>query len=103
MNAQLIEEKFSIIQENSTYLRVSETHPLELYLGLNELVKFRRDNPSIMKRPIILNERSLVVGYDDDEITSFVPSEIRKAASKACNPNCANYAVCGYSRRGADC
>ena len=37
MNAQLIEEKFSIIQENSTYLRVSETHPLELYLGLNEL------------------------------------------------------------------
>lgn len=37
MNAQHIEEKFSTIQENSTYLRVSETHPLELYLGLNEL------------------------------------------------------------------
>ena len=72
-------------------------------LGLNELVQFIRNNPSIMKRPIILNERNLVVGYDDDEITSFVPSEIRKAASKACNPNCANYDVCGYSRRGIEC
>ena len=67
-------------------------------MGLNELVQFIRDNPSIMKRPIILNERSFVVGYDDDEITSFVPSEVRKAAGRACNPNCANYDVCGYSR-----
>ena len=67
-------------------------------MSLNELVQFIRDNPSIMKRPIILDERNMVVGYDDDEITSFVPSEVRKAAGRACNPNCANYDVCGYSR-----
>lgn len=72
-------------------------------LGLNELVQFIRNNPSIMKRPIILNERNLVVGYDDDEITSFVPSEIRKAARRACNPNCANFDVCGYSRLECEC
>ncbi len=68
-------------------------------MGLNELVQFIRENPSIMKRPIILNETNLVVGYDDDEITSFIPSEVRKAARKACNPSCANYDVCGYVRK----
>lgn len=67
-------------------------------MGLNELVTFIRENPSIMKRPIILNETNLVVGYDDDEITAFIPSEVRKAARKACNPNCSNYEVCGYVR-----
>lgn len=36
MNVQQIEEKFAHIQENSTYLRVSDDHPLELYLGLND-------------------------------------------------------------------
>ena len=36
MNVQQIEEKFAAIQGNSTYLRVSEAHPLELYLGLND-------------------------------------------------------------------
>lgn len=36
MNVQQIEERFAKVQENSTYLRVSEDHPLELYLGLNE-------------------------------------------------------------------
>ena len=36
MDIQQIEEKFAAIQGNSTYLRVSEDHPLELYLGLND-------------------------------------------------------------------
>ena len=36
MNVQQIEEKFAVIQGNSTYLRVSEDHPLELYVGLND-------------------------------------------------------------------
>ena len=36
MDIQQIEEKFAAIQGNSTYLRVSEEHPLELYLGLND-------------------------------------------------------------------
>lgn len=36
MNINQIEEKFASIEANSTYLRVSEDHPLELYLGLND-------------------------------------------------------------------
>lgn len=71
-------------------------------MGLNELVKFIRENPSIMKRPIIMNEKSLVVGYDDDEITSFVPSELRNVSSRACNEKCQNYEICGACRQSAE-
>lgn len=70
-------------------------------LSLNELVKFIRENPSILKRPIILNEKNLVVGYDDDEITSFVPSELRNLVSKTCNETCQNYEICGACRKEA--
>ena len=70
-------------------------------LSLNELVKFIRENPSILKRPIILNEKNLVVGYDDDEITSFVPSELRNLVSKTSNETCQNYEICGACRKEA--
>lgn len=70
-------------------------------LSLNELVKFIRENPSILKRPIILNEKNLVVGYDDDEITSFVPSELRNIVSRTCNEACQNYEICGACRKSA--
>lgn len=43
--------------------------------SLNELVAFIQKNPSVMKRPILLSEKSLVIGYDDDEITTFAPRE----------------------------
>ena len=46
-------------------------------LSIAELVDFIQQNPSILKRPIIVNEQSFVVGYDDDEITAFVPSHLR--------------------------
>ena len=36
MNVIEIKDKFEAIKANSTYLRVNEQHPLELYLGLNE-------------------------------------------------------------------
>jgi regulatory protein spx len=42
---------------------------------LNELVEFILKNPSVLKRPIMLSEKSLVIGYDDDEITTFIPRD----------------------------
>ncbi|MEG0422961.1 MAG: transcriptional regulator Spx [Erysipelotrichaceae bacterium] len=70
-------------------------------LSLRELVDLIQQNPSILKRPIIVNENNFVVGYDDDEITSFVPSELRALASKACNESCPNYSICGKTRKEA--
>lgn len=46
-------------------------------LTFSELIEFIKVNPSVLKRPIIVDENSFVVGYDDDEITSFLPRERR--------------------------
>ncbi|MEY8309048.1 Spx/MgsR family RNA polymerase-binding regulatory protein [Erysipelotrichaceae bacterium 51-3] len=46
--------------------------------SLNELIKLIQKNPSILKRPIMLSERTIVVGYDDDEITALVPMGQRR-------------------------
>ena len=47
-------------------------------LSVKELTRFIQRNPSILKRPIMLSEHSMVVGYDDDEITAMVPVERRR-------------------------
>lgn len=46
-------------------------------LSFSELIDFIKENPSVLKRPIIVDDNSFVVGYDDDEITSFLPREKR--------------------------
>lgn len=68
-------------------------------LSLQELVDFIQKNPSVLKRPIIVNESSFVVGYDDDEITAFVPSHLRALSDRACTSNCPNYNICGRIRK----
>lgn len=48
-------------------------------ISVKELIEIIRENPSILKRPIMINESSFVVGYDDDEITALVPAKLRLA------------------------
>lgn len=47
-------------------------------LSVQQLTRFIQKNPSVLKRPIMLSERNMVVGYDDDEITAMVPVERRR-------------------------
>ncbi len=68
-------------------------------LSIAELVEFIQHNPSVLKRPIIVNENSFLVGYDDDEITAFVPSHLRALSDQACSVKCPNYNVCGRLRK----
>ena len=62
-------------------------------LSTNALVDFIQENPTVLKRPIILNKQNFVVGYDNDEITSFMPSSMRNIDNLKCK-NCANYVSC---------
>lgn len=43
-----------------------------------ELVEFIITNPSVLKRPIIIDENELQVGYNNEDITIFLPKELRK-------------------------
>ncbi len=46
-----------------------------------------------------MNEQSFMVGYDDDEITAFVPSHLRALSDGACSHHCPNYRICGRLRQ----
>ena len=64
----------------------------------NELVELIQNNPSILRRPIMISEKNFVVGYDDDEITALTPAVIQQI-DEACNPSCPVYKVCGAVRK----
>ncbi|KGP70884.1 transcriptional regulator SpxA [Pontibacillus yanchengensis] len=46
-------------------------------LSMRDLYKLIEDNPSILKRPIILDEKRMQVGFNEDEIRSFLPRKVR--------------------------
>jgi transcriptional regulator, Spx/MgsR family len=67
----IISKRSKIIKENK--VNIEE-------LSVNQLIKFIQDNPSILKRPIIIDERRFQVGYNAEEIRAFIPRELRKIA-----------------------
>lgn len=65
------------------------------HMNTNELVDFIQHNPSVLKRPIIINEDNMQIGYDEEEIDAFIPRQLRSLAQSACNPdNCDHYDKC---------
>lgn len=50
----------------------------------NELVDFIINNPSVLRRPIIVDDRKMQIGYNDDEIRAFIPAELRKILPCEC-------------------
>ncbi len=67
-------------------------------MSTNQLIEFIRNNPSVLKRPIILDEKSFKVGYDEDEIDVFIPAKLRNIAATSCCTSCPNYPGCGKVR-----
>lgn len=53
-------------------------------MKLDELIDFIVQNPSILKRPIIVNDYEIQVGYNDDDIELFLPPEVRKVTCEHC-------------------
>ena len=46
-------------------------------LTLHELYKLIINNPKVLRRPIIQDEKRLQVGYNEDEIRRFLPRTLR--------------------------
>lgn len=86
----IISKRSKVIQENHVDIDS---------MKMDELIQFVQQNPSILKRPIILNENSFQVGYDAEEISAFVPAQLRSIAEKSCNEECTSYKGCGYVRK----
>lgn len=62
-------------------------------MSTNQLTDYIIENPSVLRRPIIIDDRVLQVGYNQDEIRVFIPKELRAMDICSCrNPdNCCEY------------
>jgi regulatory protein spx len=71
----------------STRSKVFQEHQSRIEdMQLSELVDFIIENPTVLKRPIILNDYELQVGYNVDDITIFLPEEYREQECLFCVP-----------------
>jgi regulatory protein spx len=46
-------------------------------LPLKQLYQLIMENPKMLRRPIMLDEKRIQVGYNDEEIRSFLPRKLR--------------------------
>jgi regulatory protein spx len=56
-------------------------------MSISQLVQFIRENPSVLKRPIMVDNRRIQVGYNEEEIRTFIPVEKRQASYKDKSPD----------------
>ena len=66
-----------IISTRSKYIQENKID-LES-LKVSELEKLIIENPSVLRRPIIVADNKMQIGYNEEEIRVFVPRELRKA------------------------
>ena len=88
-----------IISKNSKVVKQSK---LDLNnLSFNEMVSFIRQNPSSLRRPILINSDDMVIGYDEDDIEVFLSSSIKERLTDNCRDDCPNYSLCRQTREEA--
>ena len=46
-------------------------------MSISEMIKFVRENPSVLRRPIMVDDNRIQVGYNKEEITTFIPKAKR--------------------------
>ena len=56
-------------------------------LSINELVRIFDENRTLLRRPLILDDCRLQVGYNEDDIRTFLPRDIRQVEMKAATEN----------------
>ncbi|MRX73616.1 transcriptional regulator Spx [Bacillus lacus] len=65
---EIISTRSKIFQKLNVNL---ETMPLQ------DLFHLIQENPGLLRRPIIIDEKRLQVGYNEDEIRRFLPRKVR--------------------------
>lgn len=51
-------------------------------LSTSSLMKLISENPSLLRRPIILDKKRMQIGFNEDEIRAFLPRDYRKQELK---------------------
>lgn len=63
----------------STRSKVFQEQNLDIEdMSMSGLTNFIISNPSVLRRPIIIEEKKMQVGYNEDEIRTFIPRRLRE-------------------------
>jgi regulatory protein spx len=66
-------------------------------MTVSQLIEFIRKNPSVLRRPIIVDDHRVQVGYNAEEIRTFIP-RARRLAEMYCTPEeCETFGKCDPS------
>lgn len=77
---------------------IKEQHINVEDMKISEMIDFIRKNPSVLKRPIMVDDRRIQVGYNEEEIRTFIPPEARRLATLACTKGqCPKYEHCDHA------
>lgn len=68
-------------------------------MSISELCEFVRKNPTILKRPIIVDTDKIQVGYNSDEIEIF--ERLKKIKAETCG-SCNRYPECSKTKVEVD-
>ena len=79
----LYENKLSVVYDDLAAAR--ET--------LDRVRTFIKNNPSVLRRPIIVDDRRVQVGYNEEEIRTFIP-RARRYADLLCGEWCPKFPTC---------
>ncbi|BAQ24159.1 transcriptional regulator Spx [Streptococcus troglodytae] len=47
-------------------------------LSVSELINLISKNPGLLRRPIIMDDKRMQIGFNEDEIRAFLPRDYRK-------------------------
>ena len=73
-------------------------------MKISELISFIKENPSVLKRPIMVDDRRIQVGFNEEEIRTFIPRDARELIMKTCsNDGCQNYPTCEHAKIKLEC
>lgn len=81
----IISRKSKIIKENK--VNIDD-------MTISQLISFIRENPSVLKRPIMVDDHRIQVGYNQEEITTFIPRAKRMAEMYCSENECADFTSC---------
>lgn len=85
----IISERSKIVKESGVDLDS---------MTVKQLIKFIKENPSVLKRPIMVDDHKIQVGYNPDEIRVFIP-HARRLAEWACHHNeCPKFDSCDHAK-----
>lgn len=89
----IISTRSKIIKENNIDLND---------MTISEMISFIRNNPSILKRPIMVDDSKIQVGYNEEEIRAFIPRAQRIAMMNCCKEKCKDYDKCDHIKNLSD-